>query len=215
MAKNLHNYRRSYEKGSLLKSNVDANPLQQFRTWFFEAKESNDIGEVNAMTLTTIGIDGFPKGRVVLLKKYDEYGFYFYTNYNSEKGKSIAENNKVSLSFFWPVLERQVIIKGTVAKTSETESKNYFDSRPIGSKLGAIVSDQSEVIVNREVLEKNLKALEEKYETANIEKPSNWGGYVVSPVSIEFWQGRPNRLHDRILYTLDEAFNWNIDRLAP
>ena len=214
MSQNLHDYRRSYEKGTLSKANVDSNPLQQFRTWFYEAKETIGGGEVNTMTLTTIGLDGYPKGRVVLLKEYDEYGFYFFTNYNSDKGKDIDANENVSLSFFWPVLERQVIIKGKATKTSTNVSDNYFDSRPIGSRIGAILSNQSSVLKNREVLDEELKALEEKYKDEEIKRPDYWGGYLVSPTSIEFWQGRPNRLHDRLVYTLDK-FDWKIERLAP
>jgi len=214
MSQNLHDYRRSYEKGTLSKANVDSNPLQQFRTWFYEAKETIGGGEVNTMTLTTIGLDGYPKGRVVLLKEYDEYGFYFFTNYNSDKGKDIDANENVSLSFFWPVLERQVIIKGKASKTSTNVSDNYFDSRPIGSRIGAILSNQSSVLKNREVLDEELKALEEKYKDEEIKRPDYWGGYLVSPTSIEFWQGRPNRLHDRLVYTLDK-FDWKIERLAP
>ncbi len=214
MAEKLHDYRKSYEKGELSEVSVDKNPLQQFRTWFFEVKENGGVDEVNAMTLSTIGTDGFPKGRVVLLKKYDENGFYFYTNYNSEKGKSIANNNKVSLSFFWPNMERQIIIKGMAEKTSEADSTNYFHSRPKGSQLGAAVSDQSKVVESREVLEKDLVSLEKKYENKEVPRPNDWGGYLVKPVSIEFWQGRPNRLHDRIRYTLNYK-DWIIERLAP
>lgn len=214
MSQNLHDYRLSYEKGSLLKANVDPNPLQQFRTWFYEAKETIGGGEVNTMTLSTVGLDGFPKGRVVLLKEYDEYGFYFFTNYDSDKGKAIEANENVSLSFFWPVLERQVIIKGKASKTSKEVSDNYFDSRPLGSRLGAILSDQSSVIKNREVLNERLKILEEKHKDEKVNRPDYWGGILVAPISIEFWQGRPNRLHDRILYTLED-YNWKIDRLAP
>ena len=190
------------------------NPLQQFRKWFYEAKDSESVEEVNAMTLTTLGLDGFSKGRVVLLKKYDEHGFYFYTNYSSEKGKSIAQNNKVSLLFFWPGLERQIIIKGTASKTSEDDSDNYFNSRPKGSQLGALVSNQSEVIENRKVIENKLALLENQYSDKEIKKPANWGGYLVSPISIEFWQGRPNRLHDRIRYRLSHL-DWIIERLSP
>ena len=214
MAEKLHDYRKSYEKGILSEETVDENPMQQFRTWFFEVKDSGGVDEVNAMTISTIGTDGFPKGRVVLLKKYDEYGFYFYTNYNSEKGKSIANNNKVSLSFFWPNMERQIIIKGTAEKTSEADSTNYFHSRPKGSQLGAAVSHQSEVVASREVLEKNLAELEKKYENKEVPKPEDWGGFLVKPISIEFWQGRPNRLHDRIRYTM-KGDDWVIERLAP
>ena len=214
MSYNLHDYRRSYEKGTLTKASVDSNPLQQFRTWFFEAKDTIGAGEVNTMTLTTMGLDGFPKGRVVLLKEYDEFGFYFFTNYNSDKGKDIEANENVSLSFFWPVLERQVIIKGRASKTSKAVSDNYFDSRPLGSRLGAILSNQSKIIENREVLMEKLNALEEKYKDKNPTRPDYWGGILVSPISMEFWQGRPNRLHDRIRYTL-EGYDWKINRLAP
>ena len=214
MRDNLHDYRKNYNKGELTKNKVDANPLQQFRKWFYEAKDSESVEEVNAMTLTTLGLDGFSKGRVVLLKKYDEHGFYFYTNYSSEKGKSIAQNNKVSLLFFWPGLERQIIIKGTASKTSEDDSDNYFNSRPKGSQLGALVSNQSEVIENRKVIENKLVLLENQYSDKEIKKPPNWGGYLVSPISIEFWQGRPNRLHDRIRYRLSHL-DWIIERLSP
>ena len=214
MRDNLHDYRKNYNKGELTKNKVDTNPLQQFRKWFYEAKDSESVEEVNAMTLTTVGLDGFSKGRVVLLKKYDEHGFYFYTNYSSEKGKSIAQNNKVSLLFFWPGLERQIIIKGTASKTSEDDSDNYFNSRPKGSQLGALVSNQSEVIENRKVIENKLALLENQYSDKEIKKPANWGGYLVSPISIEFWQGRPNRLHDRIRYRLSHL-DWIIERLSP
>tara|TARA_B100001059_G_scaffold163838_1_gene163359 strand:+ start:234 stop:878 length:645 start_codon:yes stop_codon:yes gene_type:complete len=214
MRDNLHDYRKNYNKGELTKNKVDANPLQQFRKWFYEAKDSESVEEVNAMTLTTLGLDGFSKGRVVLLKKYDEHGFYFYTNYSSEKGKSIAQNNKVSLLFFWPGLERQIIIKGTASKTSEDDSDNYFNSRPKGSQLGALVSNQSEVIENRKVIENKLALLENQYSDKEIKKPANWGGYLVSPISFEFWQGRPNRLHDRIRYRLSHL-DWIIERLSP
>lgn len=214
MGKNLHTYRKSYEKDILLKANMDENPMQQFQKWFFDVKESGGIDEVNAMTLTTFGKDEFPRGRVVLLKKYDENGFYFYTNYTSEKGTSIDNHNKVCLSFFWPNMERQVIIKGVAEKTSEEDSTNYFHSRPQGSQLGALVSNQSSEIDNRETLEKKLSDFEKKYKGKEIPKPKDWGGYLVKPVEIEFWQGRPNRLHDRIQYTL-EGVDWKIKRLQP
>lgn len=214
MRDNLHDYRKNYEKGELTKGSVDPNPLQQFRTWFYEVQDAGGIDEANAMTLTTMGLDGFPKGRVVLLKKYDEQGFYFYTNYRSEKAEAILEDNKVSLSFFWPRMERQILIKGTAEKTSEEDSENYFASRPKGSQLGALVSNQSEVVVNRRMLEDELKDLEAKFESKDVPKPTNWGGFVVRPTEIEFWQGRPNRLHDRIRYRLD-GLDWIIERLAP
>jgi pyridoxamine 5'-phosphate oxidase len=167
------------------------------------------------MTVATIGLDGFPRSRVVLLKKFTEEGFIFYTNYNSEKGKAIAQNPKICLSFFWHTMERQVIIKGIASKTSENISDSYFESRPDGSKLGAIVSNQSEVVPSRAFLEENLKQLENDYEGIVIPRPEHWGGFLVTPIEVEFWQGRPNRLHDRIRYTSEENFAWKIDRLSP
>jgi pyridoxamine 5'-phosphate oxidase len=211
---NLDMHRKSYEKGELSKESVNENPLQQFRTWFYETKDAGGVDEVNAMTLTTVDAEGFPRGRVVLLKKYDEYGFYFFTNYNSDKARSLDLNNKVSLSFFWPNMERQIIIKGTVKKTSDAESNNYWQSRPKGSQLGALVSNQSSIVKDRSELEDKLKKLEEEYEHKEVPRPKDWGGYLVSPLSIEFWQGRPNRLHDRIRYTLVD-YDWIIERLQP
>jgi pyridoxamine 5'-phosphate oxidase len=215
MQKDLSHYRKTYQKKELLESNVDANPLQQFRTWFYEAEHYGGSDEPNAMTISTLGLDGFPKSRLVLLKKYNEDGFVFYTNYASEKGKAIIAYPKVCLSFFWPTLERQVIIKGIAEKVSETDSENYFHSRPKGSQLGAVVSDQSSVVASREILENKLKDLEKQYENSEVPKPKTWGGFLVRPQSIEFWQGRPNRLHDRIRYTLQKDFDWKIERLAP
>jgi pyridoxamine 5'-phosphate oxidase len=214
MRDNLHEYRKSYEKGELNKENVDPNPMQQFRTWFYEVQNIGGVDEVNAMTLSSAGIDGFPRGRVVLLKKYDEHGFYFYTNYNSEKGKAISENNKVCLSFFWPNMERQVIIRGFAERTSRSDSDNYFHSRPKESQLSALASDQSETINDRATLETRLKELSEEFKDKDVPTPDNWGGYVVTPIAIEFWQGRPNRLHDRIQYKWEND-DWIIQRLQP
>lgn len=211
----LSNYRKSYEKSQLLESAIPDDPINLFHRWFHEAKEFGGADEVNAMTVATIGLDGFPKSRVVLLKKYDEEGFIFYTNYDSEKGKAILNNPNVCLSFFWSVMERQVIIKGIAEKTTESVSDNYFESRPDGSKLGAIVSAQSEVILSRDYLDNKLKELESTYEGKEIPRPEYWGGFLVRPIELEFWQGRPNRLHDRIRYQLHEAFNWKIERLSP
>jgi len=215
MQNDLSDYRKTYEKKELLESNIDANPLQQFRTWFYEAEHYGGSDEPNAMAVATLGPDGYPKNRMVLLKKYNEEGFVFYTNYDSEKGKSMIAHPKVCLSFFWPTLERQVIIKGIAEKTSEIDSENYFHSRPKGSQLGAVVSDQSEVIASREILENKLREMEKEYENSEVPKPKTWGGFLVRPQSIEFWQGRPNRLHDRIRYTLQQDFDWKIERLAP
>lgn len=209
----LSDYRKSYEKHALREADVDENPMMQFKKWFHEVESFGGVEEVNAMTVSTIGLDGFPKARVVLLKSYDEHGFVFYTNYNSEKGKAIAAHPELCLSFFWPSLERQVIVKGIAAKVAAPIADNYFDSRPEGSKLGAVVSPQSEVIPSYEFLEKELHKLEAS--TEEVHRPEHWGGYLIRPVSIEFWQGRPNRLHDRIRYTIEQEIDWKIERLAP
>jgi pyridoxamine 5'-phosphate oxidase len=215
MQKDLGNYRKSYEKQELLETSCPENPMELFQQWFHEIEESKSNEESNAMTISTIGLDGFPKNRVVLLKKFNSEGFIFYTNYNSEKGKAIAKNPNTCLSFFWHTLERQVIIKGAAEKISEKISDGYFESRPDGSKLGAIASNQSEPVASREELDEALKKSEEKYKGKEILRPKHWGGYIVKPISIEFWQGRPNRMHDRIRYTLQENFDWKIERLAP
>ena len=167
------------------------------------------------MTISTIGLDGFPKSRVVLLKKYTYEGFIFYTNYKSEKGKAIEANPNVCLSFFWASAERQIIIKGKAEKIAENLSDGYFESRPRGSQLGALVSNQSEVIESRDYLESKLKSIEKELDGKPVERPKHWGGYIVKPTEIEFWQGRPNRLHDRIRYQLQEDYNWKIERLSP
>lgn len=211
----LSNYRKSYEKSELLESMIDENPMMQFQKWFYETEEFGGVEEVNAMTVSTIGLDGFPKSRIVLLKKYDEYGFTFVTNYDSEKGKALLQNPQVCLSFFWPSVERQVIIKGIAEKQTEAYSEGYFHSRPKGSQIGTVVSPQSTVIPNREFLDEKLKSLEAEYQNTEVPKPENWGGVLVRPISIEFWQGRANRLHDRIRYTLLESGDWKIERLAP
>ncbi len=215
MQKDLGNYRKSYEKSVLDEDSVFDNPIQLFQKWFYEVETSESVDEPNAMTVSTIGLDGYPKSRVVLLKEYTHEGFIFYTNYESEKGRAIAQNPNVCISFFWPVMERQVIIKGKAEKIAENLSDGYFESRPMGSKLGAIVSKQSEVIPSRDFLEDKLNQLEKDLGGKEIERPKNWGGYIVKPFSMEFWQGRPNRLHDRIRYTLQEDFNWKIERLSP
>lgn len=215
MAHDLSDYRKSYEKDELLEHNCPENPIELFRDWFLEANESEMVDEANAMSIASIGLDGFPKTRVVLLKKYTYEGFIFYTNYNSEKGKAIMANNKVCLSFFWAGLERQIIIKGEAEKLSENLSDGYFESRPDGSKLGAWASNQSEVVDNKQVLLDSLKKFETKFKGNEIPRPEHWGGFIVKPISIEFWQGRPNRLHDRIRYTLLKDFSWKLERLAP
>jgi len=215
MEKDLSNYRKAYLKKELLKTEVPINPIELFQQWFYEIEASKGIDEPNAMTLSTIGTDGFPKSRVVLLKKFTEEGFIFYTNYLSEKGKAIAAHPEVCLSFFWQNSEQQIIIKGKAEKIAKNLSDGYFESRPDGSKLGAWASPQSEIVPNREALELQLKSLEEKYLNQEIPRPKHWGGYLVKPMSIEFWQGRANRMHDRIRYTVQKDYSWKIDRLAP
>lgn len=212
--KDLSDYRKSYTKSALLETDIPSDPMNLFHKWFHEAESFGGADEVNAMTLATIGTDGFPKSRVVLLKKFTYEGFVFYTNYESEKGKAILAHPQVCLSFFWAAAERQIIIKGIAEKVDASVSDAYFESRPEGSKLGALVSPQSSIIPNREFLEMELKSLSEKYQNQEIKRPEFWGGFLVRPVSVEFWQGRDNRLHDRIRYTLHEI-DWDINRLAP
>lgn len=214
MKPKLADLRKSYERGTLDLHNVKDNPLQLFQTWFYEAKEADAIDEANAMSLTTLGDDGFPRARVVLLKDFSEEGFVFFTNYKSEKGKSLLKHPKVGLSFYWPSLERQIIIKGEAEKLAVEKSDQYFDSRPRGSQLGAHVSPQSEVIPNRKFLEDLQLNLEKKFENTEIPRPAHWGGILVRPHEIEFWQGRPNRLHDRICCYSD-GIDWKAKRLAP
>ena len=215
MKNKLHDYRKLYQKHQLLETEIPEDPFELFNQWMRETEANKEVDEINTMNVTTMGLDGYPKTRVVLLKEYDKEGFVFYTNYNSEKGKAIANNPKVCLSFFWPTSERQVIIKGIARKTSEEESKEYFHSRPRGSQLGAWASQQSSVIPSREFLAEKLEALEKQYDNQEIPKPPHWGGYKVFPGEFEFWQGRPNRLHDRIYFSKEDEMNWKSDRLAP
>lgn len=211
---NLHDKRKIYEKSQLIESEIKENPLEQFRDWFLDASSNPTVSEANAMAVSTLEDDGCPRTRMVLLKEYTYEGFIFYTNYDSRKGKAIAKTHKACLHFFWPGLERQIIIKADLEKIAENLSDGYFHSRPKGSQLGAAVSPQSEVIPDRAFLEVKLKELEEKFENTEVPRPENWGGYIAKPYEIEFWQGRPNRLHDRIIYTLN-SLDWEISRLAP
>lgn len=212
---NLGNLRQSYTLGSLDDACKSNHPLDLFKDWFASAEKHPDIIEANAMSLVTLGTDGFPKARIVLLKHFDAEGFVFYTNYKSEKGQAMAANSQVGLSFFWPALQRQVIIKGDADKLADAISDAYFDSRPLGSRLGALASPQSEPITDRSVLENRLQALEEKYTNQVPQRPRHWGGYLVRPFAIEFWQGRPNRLHDRLLFVQQADLSWEAKRLAP
>jgi pyridoxamine 5'-phosphate oxidase len=205
--------RKDYIQSSLLEVDVAENPIDQFSKWWQEAISAH-IDEVNAMTLATASAAGVPSARIVLLKQYDENGFVFFTNYTSQKGKNIDENPFASLLFFWKELERQVRIVGSIHKLDASASDTYYHSRPDGSKIGAWVSPQSQVINNRAELESRVELFEQKFKTTPIQRPDFWGGYIVIPSSIEFWQGRSSRLHDRILYTKKEV-NWDIQRLAP
>jgi len=211
---NLHDKRKIYAKSQLIESEIKQNPLEQFRDWFLEASEDPAVSEANAMAISTVEEDGCPRTRMVLLKAYTHEGFIFYTNYDSKKGKAIERSHKACLHFFWPSLERQIIIKAELEKVAENLSDGYFHSRPKGSQLGAAASPQSQVVPDRAFLEEKLKQLEKEYEGNEVPRPANWGGYLAKPYEIEFWQGRPNRLHDRIVYQL-EGFDWKISRLAP
>ncbi|CAL66805.1 pyridoxamine 5'-phosphate oxidase [Christiangramia forsetii] len=214
MEKDLANYRRSYEKGELLERDIPDDPYILFESWFNLADNSKNVEEANAMSISTVGKDLMPKTRVVLLKSFDPDGLYFYTNYDSVKGRDLDENPKCCISFFWPSLEKQIIIQGEVVKVSSKKSEEYFHSRPRGSQLGAHASNQSSVIPSREYLEERLTKLEQKYLKKEIPKPKEWGGFLFKPVAFEFWQGRASRLHDRILFTKKDD-NWKIERLAP
>ena len=214
MAGTIADIRKNYSQKNLSEKDVEDSPIQQFSKWWDEAVAS-EIVEVNAMTLATASSDGIPSARIVLLKGFDTKGFIFFTNYNSFKGQQLAENPKACLVFFWKELERQVRITGLIEKISSADSDEYFSSRPAGSQVGALASPQSNVIESREWLDNNYKELESKLDGKPLQRPPHWGGYIVKPVIIEFWQGRPSRLHDRLQYTLQENGEWKIERLAP
>lgn len=206
--------RFDYGTKVLLEAEMAADPISQFRSWFEEAVQAG-VPEANAMTLATATPDGKVSARIVLLKEFDPRGFTFYTNYESAKGKQLAQNPNAALVFYWYVLERQVRIEGTVVQLSAKEADEYFQTRPIGSQIGAVVSPQSQTIRDREFLEQEYQRLEELYGSGPVPRPEHWGGYRVVPALVEFWQGRNNRLHDRILYRKLSEGSWKIERLAP
>jgi pyridoxamine 5'-phosphate oxidase len=214
MDTNVADLRREYTFQGLSEMDVHPNPFEQFKTWFDQAVAAQ-LPEPNAMTIATVTSDGKPSARIVLLKDYDERGFVFYTNYKSHKGQELVENPWGAIAFLWTELERQVRIEGCVEKVSPAESDAYFHSRPIGSQLGAWASNQSQVIESREVLEQQLQKLKEEYDNKEVPRPPHWGGFRVIPNEIEFWQGRPSRLHDRLLYQRSEDGSWKIQRLSP
>lgn len=215
MEREIADLRQNYTFTNLLETEVDSDPIKQFASWFEEALNA-DLLEPNAMTLATASSDGKPSARIVLLKGYDERGFVFYTNYESTKGRQLIANPQAALVFLWDKLERQIRIEGKVVKIDGKESDRYFHSRPISSQIGAWTSDQSRVIPNREVLEKRQQELVQKYsDGATIPRPPHWGGFRLIPDVIEFWQGRPSRLHDRLIYRLQDDATWEIVRLAP
>ena len=210
----LESLRKDYASRILLEESVLADPFKQFEVWMNDVIES-ELEHLNAMTLSTVSKDGFPSSRVVLLKCFDEGGFIFYTNYNSEKGAELIETPKASINFFWGELERQVRIQGTVIKTSVKDSDDYFAVRPRESQIGAWASQQSSKLISRESLEERVKELQKQYEGKVIPRPPYWGGFIVQPFHFEFWQGRPSRLHDRIVYTKKNSETWAIERLSP
>jgi pyridoxamine 5'-phosphate oxidase len=209
----LADLRKDYARGSLDEKSVDADPIRQFMAWFKQAQDAR-LPEPNTMTLATVDARGYPSARIVLIKGVDERGFVFFTNYESRKGQDLAANPHASLLFYWIELERQVRIEGTVEKTSAQESDAYFNSRPLGSRLGAWASDQSRPIESRALLEAREKSFAERF-GEHPPRPPHWGGYRLVPDTIEFWQGRPSRLHDRIVYTRQSAGGWRISRLSP
>ncbi len=213
MARNVADLRKEYTRAGLSESDVNPEPVEQFRRWFEEALAA-DLHEPNAMIVATASPDGLPSARVVLLKGFDDRGFVFYTNYEGRKGRELEENPRAALLFYWGELERQVRIEGTASRVSEEESDAYYAGRPRGSRLGALASEQSRVVGSREVLEGRIRTLEAEYEGRDVPRPAFWGGYRVEPEAMEFWQGRENRLHDRLVYRRGDG-GWKMERLQP
>lgn len=214
MKESIAGIRKTYSRKKLLEKKAAADPITQFGKWWKQALKA-DIEEVNAMTLATASADGMPSARIVLLKDYDQKGFSFFTNYASFKGQQLLENPRACLVFFWKELERQVRITGLVEKLEPEANTEYFNSRPWESQVGALVSPQSQVIDNREWLDEEYAQKTKALKGQTITRPEHWGGYRVKPVMIEFWQGRPGRLHDRLQYSLLESGEWKLERLAP
>ena len=212
MSKDLSNYRDKYLKGKLIEKNLPKDPFDLFDNWFEDLEKFGNERENNAMSLSTVNDKNVPTTRVVLLKQFSKNGFVFYSNYDSRKGKHIDNNPNVCISFYWPSMERQVIINGKVSKISAIESDKYFNSRPKSSQLGAIISNQSEIIPSRKFLEEKLSKF--NISNNNLNRPSNWGGYILKPELFEFWQGRDSRLHDRIIFSKSKT-NWDQKRLSP
>jgi len=214
MSNTLRDPRYEHAERGLRRRDLDADPIKQFSNWFTAAIEAQ-IRDVNAMSLATAGRDGKPSVRIVLLKGFDQDGFVFFTNYESEKGKQLEENPNAAIGFYWIELDRQVRINGLVEKTSREESERYFHSRPLGSQLGAWASRQSEIVDARRILDARFAEINERYAGKSVPLPPHWGGFRLKPDRFEFWQGRPNRLHDRFLYSRAADGGWQIHRLAP
>ena len=214
MTTDIASLRRNYARSTLDESQVDPDPVRQFERWFADALAA-DVLEPNAMTLATASSDGVPSARIVLLKGVDARGFVFFTDYRSRKSAELAENPLAALAFLWKEIERQVRITGAVTRTSQAESEAYFRSRPVGSRIGAWTSHQSAVIANRGVLEDTLRVVQERFADGDVPLPTHWGGFRVVPDEIEFWQGRPDRLHDRLVYRRSEDGAWHRERLQP
>ena len=211
---NIADIRVDYTLKSFDEKDLEKDPFDQFKLWFDEAIKA-EVLEPNAMTLATNGKDGYPSARIVLLKGIESNGLKFFTNFDSNKGVQLEKDNKVALVFFWPELQRQVRVVGNCFKIDDEQSDLYFNSRPLGSRIGAHASPQSQVIESRLLLEERVKKMEELFAKEPLLRPRNWGGYVVMPISFEFWQGRSSRLHDRFLFELKQNNTWQIDRLAP